>query len=100
MMSAKGNRRRARTLLAAAVMHALKWSRWGLGIALLGALCVAGCSGGGRGGGAGGNGGGGTPPAPPPANRAPVAANDVMRADGSALNSIAILANDADPDGD
>jgi Tol biopolymer transport system component len=34
------------------------------------------------------------------ANRAPVAANDVMRAEGTALGAINVLKNDSDPDGD
>ena len=33
-------------------------------------------------------------------NHAPVAANDVMRADGAALDSINVLSNDSDADGD
>jgi hypothetical protein len=41
-----------------------------------------------------------TPPPPSQPNRAPVAANDVIRADGATLSSIAIQANDTDPDGD
>lgn len=86
-------------------MYVQNGSRWG-GIALLAALCVAGCSGGGGGGGPGGGGGGGnnppptTPPPAPPVNRAPVASNDVLRVEPATLNNIAILANDTDPDGD
>lgn len=34
------------------------------------------------------------------ANRAPVAANDILRADGTALDSINVLKNDSDADGD
>src|SRR5690348_2735827 len=51
------------------------------------------CGGGGGGGGSGGNG-------PPHVNQPPVAADDILRADGSALDSIGVLANDHDPDGD
>jgi hypothetical protein len=60
------------------------------------ALLLASCGGG------GGGGGGQTPPPPappPPVNRAPVAANDVLRAEASALASINVLANDTDADG-
>jgi hypothetical protein len=78
-------------------MVALNWSRRVAG-ALLVALVLSACSGG------GGGGGGGVPPpntpAPPVPNRAPTAANDVFRAEDTALSSIAILANDTDPDGD
>jgi hypothetical protein len=88
-------------------MVALNRSRVGLGLALLATFFVAGCSGGGgRGAGAGNGGGGGgqvpppSTPTPPQPNRAPVAANDVVRADGATLSAIAIQANDTDPDGD
>ena len=68
--------------------------------ALLAALCVASCGGGGGGGGNNGGGGSSPPPVtpPPPPNRAPAATNDVARADGTALNGLAVLANDTDPD--
>lgn len=76
----------------------------GLGLLLLASVCAASCSGGGgRGGGNAGGGGGQNPPTVPPppiANRTPTAANDTLRADGTSLNTIAILANDTDPDGD
>jgi hypothetical protein len=41
-----------------------------------------------------------TPPGPPPVNHAPTATNDWIRADGAALASINVVANDIDPDGD
>jgi hypothetical protein len=87
-------------------MVALDRSRVGLGLTLLAAFFVASCGGGGGGGAGAGNGGGSgqvpppSAPTPPQPNRAPVAANDTIRADSATLSSIAIQANDTDPDGD
>jgi len=86
-------------------MVALNRSRVGLGLTLLATFFVASCGGGGGRGAGAGNGGGGqvpppTAPTPPQPNRAPVAANDALRADSAILNAIPILANDTDPDGD
>jgi hypothetical protein len=94
----------ARSLLPIAAMRAMNRSRGAAAIIVL-ALCAASCGGGG---GHGAGGGGSTPPPPtqpappppPPPNRAPAATNDVLRADGAALSSIAVLANDTDPDND
>jgi hypothetical protein len=65
-------------------------------VATLTVLLLASCGGG------GGGGEGQTPappPPPPPVNRAPAAANDVLRAEASALANISVLANDTDADG-
>ena len=93
----------ARTKIAARHdMRAKKLSGVGLVVPVLVALCVSSCGGGGGGGGNnGGGGGGGTIPPPgqtPPPNRAPVASNDVLRVDGATVATIAVLANDTDPD--
>jgi hypothetical protein len=69
-------------------------SRNTLGVACLLTLLLSACGGGG-----GGGGDGNSPPPVPPANRAPVATNERVRADGASLDSIAVLANDTDPDG-
>lgn len=66
----------------------------GSAVALVVLLCASGCGGG------GGGGGGSSPPPTPPANSAPVATADVMRADGTALDSINVKANDTDANGD
>lgn len=55
-------------------------------------LCLAACGGGGN----GNTGGGGNQGS---ANHAPVAAYDVLRADGATLSNINVLANDSDQDG-
>lgn len=72
----------------------------GIGVAIvLTALGVVGCGGGGGGGGGSGANPPGSPGSPSQPNRAPVASNDVLRADGTALTAIGVLTNDSDPDG-
>jgi hypothetical protein len=95
---------RARSLLVTADMRAT--NQLGMGVAIvLATLCVTSCGGGGGGGGnnapgsPGSPGAPGSPTSPPVVNRAPVAANDVLRADGTALTAIGVLTNDTDPDG-